>query len=95
VRGPAPDQTARAKTSDEEATAMDVKQLGLTPGKWVVANCGKFPSEKNCKLVIMAPQSQRQDLIEAASSHAVKNHGHEDTPGLRRELDQLLETIEI
>lgn len=74
---------------------MDVKQLGLASGKWVVANCGKFPSEKNCRLVIMAPQSQRQDLLEAASTHAVRSHGHQDTPGLRKELDQILEVIEV
>ncbi len=74
---------------------MDIKQLGLTPGKWVVANCGKFPSEKNCRLVMMAPQSQRQDLIEAASEHAAKSHGHEDTPGLRRELDKMLDVVDV
>ena len=74
---------------------MDAKQLGLTPGKWVVANCGKFPSEKNCKLVIMAPQSQRKDLVEAASTHAIKSHGHADTPELRRELDQFLDVIDV
>lgn len=75
---------------------MDVKQqLGLTSGKWVVANCGKFPSEKNCKLVIMAPHNQRQDLIEAASTHAVRSHGHDDTPELRKELDQYLDVIDV
>jgi hypothetical protein len=74
---------------------VDVKQLGLTSGKWVVANCGKFPSEKNCRLVIMAPQHQRQDLIDAASEHAVKSHGHEDTQDLRREVDKVLDVIDI
>ncbi|HEV2283844.1 MAG TPA: DUF1059 domain-containing protein [bacterium] len=74
---------------------MDAKQLGLTPGKWVVANCGKFPSEKNCQLVIMAPQRQRQDLIEAASEHAAKSHGHENTPALRQEVDKMLEVIDF
>ena len=74
---------------------MDTRQLGLTSGKWVVANCGKFPSEKNCQLVMMAPHSQRQDLIEAASVHAVKSHGHDDTPDLRRELDQFLDVVDI
>jgi len=37
--------------------AMDLDSLNLKRGKWVVANCGKFPSEKNCQLVIMAPDS--------------------------------------
>jgi hypothetical protein len=74
---------------------MGMETLKLKHGRWVVANCGRFPSEKNCQLVIMAPADQRKDLVEAASAHAVKVHGHEDTPALRRELDGFLETIEL
>jgi hypothetical protein len=74
---------------------MDARQLGLAKGKWVVANCGRFPSEKNCKLVIMAPMEQRADLIEAAATHAIASHGHTSTPELRREIGEMLETIEI
>ncbi|HKS91315.1 MAG TPA: hypothetical protein VJQ83_05250 [Tepidiformaceae bacterium] len=74
---------------------MGIEMLGLKRGRWVVANCGKFPSEENCQLVIMAPVDQRQDLIEAASAHAVKGHGHDDTPALRRELNEFLETIDL
>lgn len=72
---------------------MALSELGLK-GKWVVANCGKFPSEKNCKLVIMAPADQREDLIDAALAHAVKHHGHQESPQLRKDLDGFLETIE-
>jgi hypothetical protein len=72
---------------------MSLNDLGLK-GKWVVANCGKFPSERNCKLVIMAPEDQRQDLIDAAAAHAVKSHGHQDSAQLRKDLDGFLETIE-
>jgi len=61
----------------------------------MVANCGKFPSEKGCKLVIMAPASQKEDLIEAAATHAVKSHGHANDPALRKELAGFLETIEL
>ena len=74
---------------------MDLNQLGLSPGKWVVANCGRLPSETSCKLVIMAPDDQRSDLMEALSAHAVKSHGHADTPELRLELNQMLENIDI
>lgn len=74
---------------------MGIVSLGLKSGTWVVANCGRFPSEKNCQLVIMAPASQRADLVEAAAIHAVRSHGHEDTPGLRRELDAFLETVDL
>ncbi|HLW59195.1 MAG TPA: DUF1059 domain-containing protein [bacterium] len=74
---------------------MDATQLRLAKGTWVVANCGKFPSEKNCQLVIMAPQSQREDLVEAAATHAAKSHGHQNTPELRKQLSTMLETVEI
>jgi hypothetical protein len=72
---------------------MNLSELGVQ-GKWVVANCGKFPSEKNCKLVIMAPADQREDLLDAALAHAVKSHGHQDSAQLRKDLDGFLETIE-
>lgn len=74
---------------------MELKQLGLARGQWLVANCGKFPSEKNCRLVLMAPTSQRADLLEAAATHAVASHGHESTPELRKELDAMLESIDV
>lgn len=74
---------------------MGIETLGLKRGRWVVANCGKVPSEKNCQLVIMAPIDQRQDLIEAASVHAIKEHGHDDTPALRGELNAFLETVDL
>ena len=74
---------------------MDLKQLNLKKGKWVVANCGKFPSEKNCQLVIMAPESQRQDLVEAAATHAVASHGHDNTPQLRKELNGFLDVVDM
>jgi hypothetical protein len=78
-----------------EGDAMDMERLGLTSGKWVVANCGKFPTEKSCKLVIMAPQDQHEDLVEAAATHAIRSHRHEDTPELRKELGAMLETIDV
>ncbi len=74
---------------------MSMADLNLKKGTWVVANCGKFPSEKNCQLVIMAPQSQRADLVEAAATHAVASHGHENTPQLRKELNEFLDTVQI
>lgn len=72
---------------------MEATKLGLASGQWLVANCGKFPSERGCKLVLMGPTDQRQDLLDAAVAHAVKHHGHQDTPQLREELDKFLEPV--
>ena len=74
---------------------MDTAQLGISQGAWAVANCGKFPSENNCHLVIMAPVEQKEDLLDAAVAHAIKSHGHEDNPELRDQLGQLLETVQM
>jgi hypothetical protein len=71
---------------------MEASKLGLA-GQWLVANCGKFPSEKACKLVLMGPIGQRSDLVEAAAAHAVSAHGHTDSPELRKELDKFLEVV--
>lgn len=80
---------------DEEVIAMKLGSLDLNGGTWLAVNCGKFPSEKNCRLVIMAPADQRDDLVEAASAHAIKVHGHADTPQLRQELGAILETLQL
>ena len=72
---------------------MDTAQLGLSSGRWLMANCGKFPREQNCKLVMMGPEDQREDLLDASVAHAVKTHGHDDNPELRGQLDQILESV--
>ena len=74
---------------------MGINDLRLAKGTWLVANCGQFPSEKNCRLVIMAPAAQRADLVDAAAAHAVQNHGHENAPTLRKEIEGFLQTIEV
>lgn len=74
---------------------MGIDQLGLTKGKWLVADCGKFPSEKGCRLVIMAPASQKEDLIDAAATHAVESHGHDRGPSLRKDVADFLVAIDV
>jgi hypothetical protein len=55
---------------------MEVKGLDVNPGKWLVADCGKVPSESNCQMVLMAPAEQKDHLAEASVDHMVKHHGH-------------------
>ena len=73
---------------------MKLNELGVS-GRWLVANCGKFPSEKNCKVVMMAPEEQKEDLLDASVSHAIKTHAHVDTPELRKELEKFLEIVNV
>jgi hypothetical protein len=43
----------------------------------------------------MAPEAQREDLLDAAVAHAVRSHGHENSPELRSGISQMLETLEV
>ena len=74
---------------------MEVKGLEIKGGAWLAANCGKMPSEKNCQLVLMAPASQRDDLVAAAVAHAIKDHGHPDSPELRAEVGKFLDSVTV
>ena len=47
-------------------------------------DCREFPSEMNCSIAIGA--DSEGELLEAAVQHAVKVHGHQDTPELRDQL---------
>ncbi len=52
-----------------------------------VADCRKYPSEKNCTLTISGTE---EEVLSAAVMHAVKDHGHTDTPELREQVRAML-----
>lgn len=45
-----------------------------------VADCRDFPSEKACTLAI---SGEEDEVVAAATQHAVSFHGHEDTEEVR------------
>jgi len=51
-------------------------------------DCREYPSEKNCTVSIAA--DSKQELIDAATQHAVAVHGHEDSPTLREPISKLI-----
>lgn len=53
----------------------------------VSADCRLYPSEKNCSLYIAGTE---EEVLEVALQHAIKSHGHKDTPDLRKQLRSLL-----
>jgi len=53
-----------------------------------VADCRKFPSEKNCSLTIAGSE---EEVMDVAVKHAVDSHGHTDTPELREQIRSVLE----
>jgi predicted small metal-binding protein len=46
-----------------------------------VADCRDYPSESNCTLTI---SGEEDEVIEAATQHAISTHGHEDTAEVRQ-----------
>ena len=52
-----------------------------------IADCRKMPSEKNCSVCISGSEAE---VVPLAVHHAVKDHGHQDTPELREEIRKML-----
>lgn len=48
-----------------------------------VVDCRLFPSENNCTLTLSGTE---EEVLKAATEHAVSSHGHADTPELREQL---------
>ncbi len=46
-------------------------------------DCREFPSEKNCSLKI---SGTAEEVLDAATQHAVASHGHQDGPELREQI---------
>lgn len=55
-------------------------------GSRVTADCRKFPSEKDCQFTISSDKSEEEEVVDVATYHAVKHHGHTDSPELREEV---------
>ena len=52
-----------------------------------VIDCRLYPSEKNCSLTISGTE---EEVLTLAVRHAVLEHGHQDSPELRAQLQSLL-----
>lgn len=74
---------------------MALSDVKVAPGSWLVMNCADTPSDKNCQLVIMGPEQQRDDLIAAAAAHAANAHGHQDSRELREGLAGTIRQVQV
>jgi len=59
----------------------------MADSKRKVIDCRQYPSEKNCSLAISGTEDE---VLEAATHHAVTVHGHTETPELREQLRTIL-----
>ncbi|HMN99380.1 MAG TPA: DUF1059 domain-containing protein [Miltoncostaeaceae bacterium] len=53
-----------------------------------MADCRRYESVMDCTLTIIG---EEEEVVEAASRHAVEVHGHDDTPELREMTRRFLE----
>jgi len=51
-------------------------------------DCRLYPSESNCSLRL---EGTEEEVIEAATQHAVTVHGHTNSPDLREKIKTLLQ----
>lgn len=63
----------------------------MSEAKRKVADCRLYPSENNCTLRI---EGTEEEVLEAATQHAVTAHGHTNSPELREQLRTLLKDVE-
>ncbi|MFG1796368.1 DUF1059 domain-containing protein [Nocardia sp. NPDC049149] len=55
-----------------------------------VADCRNYPSEMNCSLAI---SGEEDEVVRAATEHAVSVHQHQDSPELRDQIRGMLEDV--
>ncbi|WP_058045815.1 DUF1059 domain-containing protein [Streptomyces roseifaciens] len=53
-----------------------------------VADCSRLPSETDCSLTITG---EEDEVIRAASEHAVSVHKHQDSAAFREQIREILE----
>ena len=56
-----------------------------------VADCRLYPSENGCTLTI---EGTEEEVLEAATQHAVTAHGHTNSPELREQLRALIKDVD-
>ncbi len=52
-------------------------------------DCRDFPSDIKCTLRISGNENE---VLNVAIKHAIDEHGHKDTPELRKEIKKLIKT---
>ncbi len=53
-----------------------------------MADCRRFESDSRCTLTIIG---EEDEVVDAATRHAVVTHGHTDSPELREQVRAMLE----
>ena len=52
-----------------------------------VIDCRLFPSDNKCSLALSGTE---EEVLKAATEHAISSHGEKDTPELKQEIRKML-----
>lgn len=63
----------------------------MADSKRKVIDCRQHPSERGCTLSI---EGTEEEVLEAATQHAVTAHGHTNSPELKEQIRTLLKDAE-
>ncbi|MEP6741350.1 MAG: DUF1059 domain-containing protein [bacterium] len=63
----------------------------MSDEKRKVVDCRLHPSEKGCTLSI---EGTPEEVIEAATQHAITAHGHTNSPELREQIKSIMKDVE-
>jgi hypothetical protein len=63
----------------------------MADAKRKIVDCRLYPSEKGCSLSI---EGTEDEVLEAATQHAINSHDHPDTPELRDQIRQIMKDVE-
>ena len=59
----------------------------MSEAKRKVVDCRLFPSEKGCTVSI---EGTEEEVLDAATDHAINAHGHTNSPDLREKIRALM-----
>ncbi|MFN2532305.1 MAG: DUF1059 domain-containing protein [Pyrinomonadaceae bacterium] len=62
----------------------------MSEGRKVV-DCRLYPSERGCTLSI---EGTEEEVLEAATEHAITAHGHTNSPELREKIKSIMKEAE-
>jgi predicted small metal-binding protein len=60
----------------------------MSKSKRKYIDCREFPNEIDCTLTISGSE---KEVLKAAVRHAIEEHGHQDTPELKKQLKALMQ----
>jgi predicted small metal-binding protein len=63
----------------------------MSEAKRKVMDCRQYPSERGCTLSI---EGTEEEVLDAATQHAITAHGHTNSPDLREQLKRIMKDVE-